>query len=127
VAGTRSFIDILFILLLGTLVMLTHSVPVGAVETELVRLGGGGVSPIRSEDIQLVVVGAERVRTVDRSFGDPHELAATLPPRAPVLLVVDDRLVSHHRVMLVWSVLRGHGHRVQLGAEPAGRGGSGSG
>ena len=35
----RSFVDVLFILLLGTLVMLTQSVQLGAVDTALAKLG----------------------------------------------------------------------------------------
>jgi biopolymer transport protein ExbD len=115
----KSFVDVLFILLLGTIVMLTESVHIGAVDVELLRLGSGGVSPVRVDEVELVVVSDEALHHGDRSWSEPGELARQLPAWSPVLLVVADRDVPHHRVMSVWSALSAEGLDVSLGAEPS--------
>ncbi len=114
----KSFVDVLFILLLGTLVMLTQSVQLGAVDTVVAKLGVGGISPIRADQIQLVVVGQDELRFEDQQWTHADELADRLRPLDPVLLVTADADVRHHRVMAAWSALREQGLDVKLGAEP---------
>ena len=55
----KSFIDVLFIILLATLVMLTQTVNLGAVDTALAKIGPGGLSPIRADQVQVVVVSQD--------------------------------------------------------------------
>jgi biopolymer transport protein ExbD len=121
VIGARSFIDLLFILLLGMLVMLTRSVEIGAVRTDLLRVGGGAVAPVRASDVQLVTIGAVAVTLDGLETGDARELLDRLRADDPVLLVAAEADIPFRRVMDVWSTLRDGGHDVRLGAEPASR------
>ncbi|MCP3903427.1 MAG: hypothetical protein GY715_07300 [Planctomycetes bacterium] len=114
----KSFVDVLFILLLGTIVMLTQVVSVGAIEAELLKLGGGGVTPIRGDDIEMVVVDDDVIRHREDAWEDVDALAEALPADAVVLVVVAHGDVRHHRVMKAWSDLAAHGLDVRLGAEP---------
>ncbi|MHC5002774.1 MAG: hypothetical protein ACYTJ0_06590 [Planctomycetota bacterium] len=114
----KSLIDVLFILLLGTIVLLAHSVHIGAVDAEPLRLGGGAVAPVRAADVELVVVDETGLDHDGRRFALPDELAGSLRPDATVLLIVADEQVSHHQVMAVWSALSARGLDVGLGAEP---------
>jgi biopolymer transport protein ExbD len=114
----KSFVDVLFILLLGTIVMLTQVVSVGAIEAELLELGGGGVTPVRGDDIELVVVDDDVIRYGEGAFTDVAELAAALPADAVVLVVAAHGDVRYHRVMEAWSDLAATGLDVRLGAEP---------
>jgi biopolymer transport protein ExbD len=115
---SRSFVDVLFILLLGTMVMLSRSVQVGAVDTELLRLGHGAVSPVRSEDIRLLVVGETSLQLEDHDVTGVDELVPWIRPEDAVLLVARGADVPHQRVMAVWSELRAADLNVALGAEP---------
>lgn len=114
----KSFIDVLFIILLATLVMLTQSVQLGAVDTALTTLGAGGISPVSADDVQVVIVGQESVQLDSTSWQTLDELGAALRTNDPVLLVTADADVSHHRVMGVWSALRERELDVKLGARP---------
>ncbi len=114
----KSFIDVLFIILLATLVMLTKSVQLGAVDTALTTLGAGGISPVNAGDVQIVIVGPEQVQLDGTTWQTCDELGNQIRPHDPVLLVTADAEVSHHRVMRVWSDLRELELDVMLGARP---------
>ena len=58
----KSFIDVLFIILLATLVMLSQTVDLGAVDTAVARIGPGGISRVRADQVQVVVVGADELQ-----------------------------------------------------------------
>lgn len=116
----KSFIDLLFILLLSTIVLLTESVRLGRVDTDLLRLGGGGVSPVRADEVEVVLVAADTLTHHGDEIEDAERLAARLDPGASVLLVVADRDLMHRRVLEVWSALRARGFRVNLGVESTG-------
>lgn len=115
----KSFIDVLFILLLGTMVMLTQSVRLGALDTDLARIGGEGISPVRADQVEVVVVGEHGLVHEEQPCQDTASLAARLRPDRPVLLITADRDVRHHRVLDVWLALRDLGLDVKLGAEPS--------
>ncbi len=114
----KSFIDILFIILLATLVMLTQSVQLGAVDTELTTLGAAGISPVNAADVQIVIVGQEQVQLDGTPWQTCDELGNQIRPHDPVLLLTADAEVSYHRVMRVWSALRELELDVKLGARP---------
>jgi len=116
--GYRSFIDILFIILLATLVMLTQSVQLGAVDTALTTLGAGGISPVSADDVQIVIIGQDQVQFDGATWQTCEQLGNALRPHDPVLLLTADAEVSHHRVMHVWSELRERELDVKLGARP---------
>ncbi len=114
----KSFIDILFIILLATLVMLTQSVQLGAVDTALTTLGAGGISPVSADDVQIVIIRQDEVELDGTTWKTCDELGKVIRPNDPVLLVTADTDVSHHRVMHVWSELRDRDLDVKLGARP---------
>ncbi len=114
----KSFIDILFIILLATLVMLTQSVQLGAVDTALTTLGAGGISPVSADDVQILIIGQDQVEFDGRIWRTCDELGKAIRPHDPVLLLTADAEVSHHRVMHVWSELRDRELDVKLGARP---------
>ncbi len=115
----KSFVDVLFILLLSTMVMLTQSVQLGAIDTVIARLGSGGISPISADEIQVVVIGEEELQLAGRTWARIDELVQEVRPEDPVLLVTADGDVRHHRVLSVWSALVERGLDVKLGARPA--------
>lgn len=114
----KSFIDVLFIILLATLVMLTQSVQLGAVDAALTTLGAGGVSPVSADEVQVILIGPDGMELDGATWQTADELAAALRPADPVLLVTADADVSHQRVMGVWSDLRERRFDVKLGARP---------
>lgn len=115
----KSFIDVLFILLLGTMVLLTQSVQIGAIDTVMARMGAGGISPVRADEVQIVVVSESELKLGDRTFTDIKQMAPLMNADAPVLLVTADAEVRHHRVMEVWMELAALDLDVKLGAQPA--------
>jgi len=115
----KSFIDILFIILLATLVMLTQTVNLGAVDTAVATIGPGGISPIRADRVQVVVVSQDTLHVDGTTWREIDSMGAMMRPHDPVLLVTADEHVSHHRVMHVWSELHHRKLDVKLGARPA--------
>ena len=115
---SKGFIDVLFILLLSTIVMLTQSVQLGAVETAVTRLGAGAISPIRADEIEVVVVDEDGLKLDDGTPTDVESLSSRLQPADVVLLITANGEVRHHRIMDVWSDLRERDLDVKLGALP---------
>jgi len=119
----KSFIDLLFILLLSTLVLLLQSVHVGAIDVAPAEVGFGGVSKVRAGEVRVVVITDQGLKLDEREWSDPRELAERIAPGDTALLVGGDDEVRHHRVMRVWSQLRESGVSVKLGVEPDAEGG----
>ena len=119
----RSFVDLLFILLCGTILLLSQSLQIGAVDTTPAKIGGGGISEVRADEVVLVVVAVDQI-TLQRQDGttielaDHEQLSSHVEPGPCVLLVPGDEEVSHHRVMQVWSACRKAGVVVKLAAVP---------
>lgn len=117
----RSFVDLLFILLCGTIVLLSQSLQIGAVDAAPAKVGGGGISEVRADEVVLVVVGKDRITVrgpqgASIELADHEQLPGHVEPGRCVLLVPGDEQVSHHRVMQVWSVCRDAGMTVKLAA-----------
>lgn len=121
----RSFIDVLFILLLCTMVMLTQSIRLGAIDTVIARPGAEGISPVRADEVQIIVIGPDELQFEGRSWPHVESMAHLIRPHHPVLLVTADKAVRHHRVMSVWMSLSSLDLDVKLGVEPAGAGAAG--
>ncbi len=115
----KSFVDVLFIILLATLVMLTQTVNLGAVDTAVAKIGPGGLSPIRADLVQVVVVSQDTLQINGTTWREIDSMGAVIRPQDPVLLVTANAQVSHHRVMGVWSDLHQRELDVKLGARPA--------
>jgi biopolymer transport protein ExbD len=114
---SRGFIDLLFILLCSTIVMLSESVRLGVFEAAPARVGGGGVAAIDADTVVVVTVGAEELRVAD-GLVTPEQVAERLGAGRTAVLVPASAQVTHHRVMAAWSALRLAGAAVQLGVEP---------
>ncbi len=121
----KSFIDVLFILLLCTMVMLTQSIRLGAIDTVVARPGAEGISPVRADEVQIIVIGPDELKFEGRSYPHVESMAHRIKPHYPVLLVTADQAVRHHRVMSIWMTLSGLSLDVKLGVQPAGDGAAG--
>ena len=128
----KSFIDLLFILLLSTFVLLSESVRMQTVDANPAEVeGGGSVVTDAAEAVQVAVLPEGRVLVDGVELADA-EAAAAVAPGAWVLLVPgapeagDGAGLDHQRVMEAWSTLRAAGLDVRLGVKPTG-GASGGG
>lgn len=113
--SSKSFVDLLFILLLGTFVMLSRSVEVGAIETAPAEVGVGGTAADDIDSACVVVVHDAGVTLRDGPVVADERAAGGIGADEWVLLVPADAGLSHHRIMEVWSVIRAAGHAVRLG------------
>ena len=117
----KSFVDLLFILLCSTIVMLSRSIEVGAVEINPAKVGSGSVSEVRADDVRVVSVNKLTVTLSDDSdrvieFEDVTKAAAAAGPDKCILLSAATEEVTHHRIMQVWSDLIKAGKKVKLAA-----------
>lgn len=116
---SRGFVDVLFILLCGTIALLSQSVRLGAIDAAPARAGGGGVSPIHADQIRSLIVSDKKL-ALD---GDPlqiDEVADRLKPAEIVLLLPSMDTLSHHRMIAVWSELRERGVEARFGVQSTG-------
>ena len=117
----KSFVDLLFILLCSTIVMLSRSVEVGAVEMQPAKVGSGSVSEISADDIRVVAVSHDHIEYVDDS-GSSNVLSSARDAKGHfsadkcILLSAAEEGVTHHRIMQVWSQLVETGYNVKLAA-----------
>ncbi len=116
----RSFVDVLFILLLGSIVMLSQSIQLDALELSPAEVGSGGASSLRADEVRLVVVGENGLELDGERFAGTESLGRSIGFDEPVLLVARRARVSHERVMTVWSELESLGFEVSLGVAPEG-------
>ncbi|MEO1236593.1 MAG: hypothetical protein AAFX76_07375 [Planctomycetota bacterium] len=117
--NNKSFIDLLFILLLGTFVLLSESLQVGALETAPADVGGGGAELRDPGSARVVIVDEATVFLLDKPMDDLDQLADEIGPDDYVLLTPRRDDVVHQRVMDVWAGLHERGVEVKLGVEPA--------
>jgi biopolymer transport protein ExbD len=114
----KSFVDVLFIMLLGAMVALTGAVQLGAVDTAVARLGPAGIALVSAADVQVVMVAEEHLKWKELDLDSAAALAARLQRTKAVLLVTAGADIRHHRVLEVWSDLTNSGFDVKLGARP---------
>ena len=119
----KSFVDLLFILLCCTIVMLSQSLQVGSVDIAPARMGSGSLSEVTAGDVILVVVYEGKCEIVaedgqKQQFSDVRQLQATIPPGKCLLLSAANENVSHHRIMSVFSSCVDVGFAVKLAAVP---------
>jgi biopolymer transport protein ExbD len=117
----KSFVDLLFILLCGTIVMLSRSVEVGAVEINPAKVGSGGVSEVQADDVRVVSVNQDGITVSDGSDGvveydNVVSAADSLGKDKCILLSASADGVTHHRIMRVWSGFVKAGFNVKLAA-----------
>lgn len=114
---TKGFVDLLFILLCATIVMLSRSVQLGSLELAPARVGAAALSRVHAEDVRLVAVAADHLAEDGRRFADVGALIESLEPGQCVLLSPADAALPHRRVMAVWSSLDARGVDARLAAE----------
>ena len=117
----KSFVDLLFILLCSTIVMLSRSIEVGSVEIRPAEVGAGGVSEVLADDVQVAAVTNQAIKLEDdngavREFGSIAALEAVVGKNKCILLSSANEKVTHHRIMRVWSQLVEAGYTVKLAA-----------
>ena len=117
---SKSFIDLLFILLCATIVLLSESVQIGAIDTAPVQVGGNGISSININDVRVVVVDDEQLSLDHKQYKSPEQLLKSLQSGQCVVLVAATENLKHHRIMNVWDVLSSSGIEVKLGARRRG-------
>ena len=115
---SKSFVDLLFILLCGTIVLLTDSLRVQVLNTAPVQVGAGALSPIAAHEVEPVVVFERTVAWKGQRFASVGALTTVLPSDACLLLIAGDEALSHHRMMRIWSACQQRGLPVKLGAVP---------
>ena len=113
----KSFVDVLFILLLGTIVMLTESVQLGTIDAALARRGGDGISSVRADEVKVVVVADDDLEHDGRRYPNGAALLSTLGPEGTVLLLPSGEALPHRRMIEIWLQLRDAGLDVRLGVE----------
>ena len=117
---SKSFIDLLFILLCATIVMLGESVRLGAVQADPVQAPRGDLDRVDWNAARVVAVDEANLALDDHHFTDVTQLIAHLTsntPPPPILLVPANDRVTHHRVMNVWTRLRNANLNAQLGGQ----------
>ena len=115
----KGFIDMLFILLCATIVLLSESIRIGTVEAKPAEVGGGAVSEISMNQVRLVIVQAEGLIFEEKPYAQFTELVKAnrwLGDECAVL-VPEAEDVTHHRMMKVWSDFQEAGYQVKFGAK----------
>ena len=132
---SRSFIDLLFILLLSAFALLSESLRVGAVETSPADVGGGGADLRDPGRARVVTIGPDAL-TLDgaelpggAATAEAADVAAARVAEALdqegdgdggyALLIPATDTLPHQQVMHVWAALRRLGVDVRLAVQPA--------
>ena len=112
--ASRGFVDILFILLCSTIVLLSESVRVGYVDTAPAEIGGGSISKINAEDVRSVIVTGDRLLLDKQPFMNVGELLNNFEADECALLISGEKDLSHQRMMEVWSAIQEQGIAVKV-------------
>ena len=115
----RGFVDLLFILLCSTIVMLAQSIPLRGLLAEPVLAGTGGSRPLGGDDVVLVSVSESKLATTSATGTRLDDLS--LPSSSSTIIIVPATdSITHHRVIDVWRQARDAGFHVELGVQPGG-------
>ena len=110
----RGFVDLLFILLCSTIVLLAQSIPLRGLLAEPAEAGTGGTRPLHDDEIILVSISETELATAEASGTSLEELDL---PASTLLIVPATADITHHRVIDVWRQAREAGFRVELGVQ----------
>jgi hypothetical protein len=116
----RSFVDLVFILLCATVVLLTQSVTLKGLKADPTDIGDGDAHTIDSSRTEILVVSDEWVGLGGAKFSTPDAALASVAqdPDVTVVIVPEHADVSHHRVIGTWWDLKRSGLHVELGVRP---------
>lgn len=117
----KSFVDLLFILLCGTIVMLSQSIQISSMDIAPAKMGAGSLSEVSADDVVLLAVYESKCEIVaadgqTQQFSDIRQLQSTIPQTKCLLLSAADGNISHHRIMSVFSQCVDIGYMVKLAA-----------
>lgn len=115
----RGFVDLLFILLCSTIVLLAQSIPLRGLLAEPAVAGTGGSRPLGGDDVVLVSV-SESTLTTQSASGTRLEELSIPSSSSTVIIVPAADTITHHRVIDVWRQAREAGFHVELGVQPGG-------
>ena len=113
----RGFVDLLFILLCSTIVLLAQSVRLEGLAAEPARVGSGGNRSLAGKDLILVSVFESHIETEDGPMKRLDEIQGD-KETGIVVLVPANKEISHHRIMDLWREAGQLGLNVELGVEP---------
>lgn len=115
----RGFVDLLFILLCSTIVLLAQSIPLRGLLAEPAEAGSGGSRPLHGDDVVLVSVSESTLATATASGSRLEELDLPAAP-STVIIVPATSAITHHRVIDVWRQAQNAGFQVELGVQAGG-------
>jgi biopolymer transport protein ExbD len=119
---SRSFVDLLFILLCAAIVMLANSSPLRVAEADPAKAAGGGTLDLAGRELRLLVVGETELWIGEELVDKGTPLAQRFARSDRVVIVPQAASVTHHRVIDVWSSLQAAGIEADLGVVPAAEG-----
>ena len=116
----RGFVDLLFILLCSTIVLLAQSVPLRGLLAEPAEAGLGGTRALHGDELALISVTETGVAS---DAGTGETLAELEWPQKPdtLIIVPSNENITHHRIMQVWREAQQAGFEVELGVQPEGK------
>lgn len=109
----KGFVDLLFILLCGAIVMLAQSVRLGAIPSDPAEADAETES-VSGGDVVVMVVGTDWIGIGERRFSSIEE-AALAAGTIDVVMVPADRSVAHHRMIEVWDHITDEGRVARFG------------
>lgn len=115
---SRSFVDLLFILLCAAIVMLANSSPLRIADADPAKAAGGGSLDLAGRDLRLLVVGESDLWLDEALLPQGSALASAFSSADRVVIVPRSAAVTHHRVIEVWSELQAVGIAADLGVMP---------
>ena len=113
----RGFVDLLFILLCSTIVLLAQSVRLEGLAAEPAKAGSGGNRSLAGRELILVSVFERHIETQDGVMKRLGSMQLDEDTET-VVLVPANKEISHHRIMDLWREAEQLGMDVELGVEP---------
>ena len=115
----RGFIDLLFILLCSTLVLLANAIPLRGLAARPAEAGSGGSHSLLGGHLVVVSVSESDLSTATREGSAVRDLGLNPEDEHLVIVPATDG-ISHHRMIDVWRTARAEGFRVDLGGHTGG-------
>ncbi|MDA1106170.1 MAG: hypothetical protein O2855_06210 [Planctomycetota bacterium] len=120
----RSFVDLVFVVLCGLVVVLQESVELKGLTVDAVDMLEGVTHDIAMDTPGVLVVGDEWYAANGEHYPAlPDAIAAASSASSGEVIVVVpvDEKISHERVLSTWFAVTQSGHRAELGvtAEPS--------
>ena len=113
----RGFVDLLFILLCSTIVLLAQSVRLEGLAAEPAMAGSGGNRSLAGQELILVSVFESHIETRDGAMKRIKDIQRDEGTET-VVLIPANKGISHHRIMDLWREAGRLGMTVELGVEP---------